>query len=42
MSQWSFKMLGEFEFMIDDKSVLKQISFKLLHMLKEKKSFKAR
>ncbi len=34
MSQWSFKMLRELEFLIDDKGVLNQISCQVLAYVK--------
>ncbi len=41
MSQWSFKMLGKLEFMIDDKGVSNQISCQNLAYVKGKEKFQS-
>jgi hypothetical protein len=41
MSQWSFKMLGELEFMIDDKGVLNHISCQIFAYVKRKEKLQS-
>jgi hypothetical protein len=41
MSQWSFKMLRELEFMIDDKGVLNQISCQIFAYVKGKEKLQS-